>query len=166
MTEFSIIHEFETDAQGFWRIFLDNEFQNEMYRAAGMQRTEIRREDLADRTVIVAECIADRQLPAIVRSLLGGNPLGYTETLTFHKPTSQLEQQIEMGVLTDRIRFNGALAVEKLADDHVRRCYSGAINVNIALMGKKIEQSTVNEMKRTHDHAAELMRAWLARAAA
>ncbi|MDB4968637.1 MAG: hypothetical protein JWN44_4326 [Myxococcales bacterium] len=166
MTEFLIVHEFETDTQRFWRIFLDNEFQNEMYRGAGMKRSEVRREDCGDRTVIVGLCVAERQLPAIVGSLLGGKQLGYTETLTFHKDRAELEQQIEMAVLPDRIRFTGKLTVEKLADDHVRRSYAGAINVNIGLIGKKIEQSTVKEMKRTHDHAAELMRAWLAKAAA
>src|SRR5262245_5745694 len=121
MTEFSIVHEFATDSHGFWRVFLDSAFQNEMYRAVGMNRSEIRREEYDDRLIIVASFVSERQLPPVVRSMLGSRPLGYTETLTFRKHTGVAEQQIEMTVLRDRIRFGGTITVEKLGDEHVRR---------------------------------------------
>jgi hypothetical protein len=166
MTEFSIVHEFETDSDSFWRVFLDSAFQNEMYRAVGMKRSEIRREEYEDRLIIVATYVSDRQLPPVVRTMIGSRPLGYTETLTLRKHTGVVEQHIEMTVLRDRIRFGGTITVEKLGDEHVRREYAGAINVDIALIGKKVEQSTVNEMKRTHEQAAEVLRSWLQKAAA
>src|SRR5215475_5314314 len=103
MTEFSIVHEFETDSHGFWRVFLDSAFQNEMYRAVGMKRSEIRREEYEDRLVIVATYVSERQLPPVVRSMLCSRAPGYTETLTFRRHTGVVEQQIEMTVLRDRI---------------------------------------------------------------
>jgi Protein of unknown function (DUF2505) len=166
MTDFSITHEFETDPEGFWRVYLESAFQNEMYGSVGMKRSEVRRDDLGDRLVIVASYVAERQLPAVVRSVLGGKQLGYTETVTFHRARGEAEQQIVMNVMTDRIRFGGTIRLERLGDDHIRRTYAGAINVDIPLVGKKIEQSTVTEMKRTHEDAAKVTRAWLAKAAA
>jgi len=164
MTEFSIVHEFEGDPQTFWRVFLDSEYQTEMYRSVGISRSEVSRDDQGDRLVVVARCMQERQPPAVVRSLLGGRQLGYVETLTFYKKGGLVEQLIEPTVMGDRFRFGGTVTVEKLDDKRLRRTYAGSIKIDLPLVGKKVEQSTVGEMRRTNDQAAQVTRAWLAKA--
>jgi uncharacterized protein YndB with AHSA1/START domain len=161
MTEFSIVHEFEADPQRFWRVFLDSEFLDEWYRSAGMRRQEVSRDDGTERLIMVARYVAERQLPAVVRSVIGGKQLGYTETATFDKQRARLDHVIEMNLMTDRVRFGGAFTVEPIDGGRVRQRYAGSIAVDLPLVGKKIEQSTVKEMERSHEAAAHVTRAWL-----
>jgi len=168
MAEFRIVHEFDADPQSFWRVFLDSEFQTEMYRSAGVKRVEKRREDLGDSLIVVANCGTDWDLPAALRSVLGGKALGYVETLTFSKRRGDGEarQQIELTVMRDRVHFEGSVTLERIGPARVRRRYSGTVRIELPLIGKKLEQSTASAMQHRHDAAAQLMRVWLAKGAA
>jgi hypothetical protein len=165
MTEFSIAHEFDTDADTFWRVFLDGTFLEEWYRSGGLVRQELSREDAGDRVVVVARYQAQQQPPALVRSFFGGKPFGYVETASFTKSAGRLEHRIEMSVFADRVDFGGQIVLEPVGPRRLRQRYSGSIAVHVPLIGKKIEQATVKEMERTQAKAADVTRAWLARAA-
>jgi hypothetical protein len=165
MTEFSIAHEFATDADTFWRVFLDGKFLEEWYRSGGLVRRELSRNDEGDRLVVVSRYEAQQQPPALVRSIFGGKPFGYTETASFIKSAARLEHRIEMSVMPDRVDFGGHIVLEPVAPGRVRQRYSGKIAVNLPLIGKKIEQATVKEMERTQAKAADVTRAWLGRSA-
>jgi hypothetical protein len=166
MTEFSIVHEFEADPETFWRVFLDSEYNDALYRSVGVRREELSREDRGDEIVVRAHYASERQLPAVVQSLLGGRNLGYQETIIFRKRNGAVEQVIEPTVLTGRIRFGGHITIETVAPGRLRRVYAGSIAIDLPLVGKRIEQSTVSEMQRTHEQAAQVTREWLAKAAA
>jgi hypothetical protein len=165
MTEFSIAHEFDTDADTFWRVFLDGKFLEEWYRSGGLIRHELSREDAGDRVRVVSRYQAEKQPPALVRSLFGGKPFGYTETATFAKSAGRLEHTIEMSIMADRVSFGGHITLEPVGPGRLRQRYTGSIAVHLPLIGKKIEQATVKEMERTQAAAANVTRAWLARAA-
>jgi hypothetical protein len=165
MTEFSIAHEFDTDTATFWSVFLNGQFLDEWYRAGGLARTELGREDSADKLVVTARFVAERQPPAIIRSVLGNKQFGYIETATFIKNASRLEQSLQALVMAERIRFSGVITAEPIGARRVRQLYTGSVNIDMPLVGKKIERSTVEEMERTHAEAANVTRAWLARAA-
>jgi Protein of unknown function (DUF2505) len=164
MTEFSIAHEFESDPETFWRVFLDGKFLEEWYGSAGLNREEVSREAKGDQVIVVARYISQNQPPALVRSVLGGKQFGYVETATFTKGVSHFDQKIEPTVVADRVRFDARFSVEPIGPKRVRQTYAGVIAVNIPLLGKKLEQATVKEMERTHTVAANVTRAWLGRA--
>src|SRR4051812_46818242 len=163
MTEFSIAHEFDTDADIFWRVFLDGTFLDEWYRAGGLVRQELSRQEAGDHVRVVSRYQAEKQPPALVRSLLGGKPFGYTETATFARSAGRLDHTIEMSVMPDRVKFGGHIVLEPVAPGRVRQRYAGSIAVSLPLVGKKIEQATINEMQRTQAKAADVTRAWLLR---
>jgi hypothetical protein len=165
MTEFSIAHEFESDVERFWRVFLDGKFLTEWYHSAGMRREELSRDDGSGRLIWVARYAAERQMPSIVRSVLGNRQLGYTETATFDKARGVLEQVIVPTVMADRVRFGGVFTVEPIDGKRLRQRYAGSIAIDVPLVGRKVEQSTVKEIERSHAEAARVTRAWLARAA-
>jgi hypothetical protein len=165
MTEFRIDQEFEADPDTFWRLFTDGTYHDEWYRAVGVRRQELSREDRPQEgtLVVVARYGSERQLPSFVRALLGGRELGYVETTTFDRARRRVEQRVEPTVFADRVRFGGTITIEAIAPGRVRRAYAGSIAVDAPLVGRKIEQSTVKEMERTHAEAAKVTRAWLAR---
>ena len=163
MTEFSIAHEFDTDAETFWRIFLDGKFLEEWYRAGGLLRQEVSRDEAGDQVRVVSRYQAEKQPPALVRSLFGGKPFGYTETATFARSAGRLDHVIEMSVMPERVKFGGHIVLEPVAPGRLRQRYSGSIAVELPLIGKKIEQATIKEMERTQAKAADVTRAWLVR---
>ena len=163
MTEFSIDQEFEADADAFWRLFTDGKYHDEWYRSVGVRRTETSRVQDGDRLVVVARYGSERELPGFVRALLGGRELGYVETTTFDAARRRVEQRVEPTVFAERVRFGGTIAIEAIGNGRVRRAYAGRIAVDAPLVGRKIEQSTIKEMQRTHAEAAKVTRAWLAR---
>jgi hypothetical protein len=163
MTEFRIDQEFEADPDQFWRIFTDGSYHDEWYRSVGVRRTELSREPQDGRLVVVARYGSERQLPSFVRALLGGRELGYVETTTFDGARRRVEQKVEPTLLADRVRFSGVITIEAIAPGRVRRAYAGAITVDAPLVGRKIEQSTIKEMQRTHAEAAKVTQKWLAR---
>lgn len=163
MTEFSIDQEFDADAETFWRLFTDGSYHDEWYRAVGVKRTELSRASEDDRLVVVARYGSERELPGFVRALLGGRQLGYVETTRFDAFRRVVEQRVEPTVFADRVQFSGTIAIAALTPRRVRRSYRGSISVDAPLVGKKIEQSTIKEMQRTHAEAAKVTRAWLAR---
>jgi hypothetical protein len=163
MTEFSIAHEFDTDADTFWRIFLDDTFLGEWYRAGGLIRRELSRENGSDRVRVVARYEAEKQPPALVRTFFGGKPFGYTETATFDKSAGRLDHAIEMSVMPERVKFGGHIVLEPVTPGRLRQRYRGTIAVDVPLVGRKIEQATVKEMERTQAKAADVTRAWLLR---
>jgi hypothetical protein len=166
MTEFSIAHEFETDAERFWRLFLDEKFLGAWYRAGGLVRHELSRQDEGGRVRVTARYEAEKQPPALVRSFFGGKPFGYIETATFDAGAGRLDHTIEMSVMPERVKFGGHIVLEPAGGGRLRQRYRGSIAVDLPLVGRKIEQATIKEMERTQAKAADVTRAWLARSPA
>ena len=167
MTEFSITHEFDADPATFWRVYLDGGFHDAMYRAVGVVRSELSRVQSDEQVVIVARCASG----AATASRDGAHTGGQSRSRLYRNPHISKRQPAsnaidEPTMLGDRVRFAGTIAVEPIGPGRVRRTYAGSIAVNIPLFGARIEKSTVNEMKRTHEEAAVVTRAWLSQAAA
>jgi hypothetical protein len=163
MTEFRIDQEFEADADAFWRLFTDGKYHDEWYRSVGVKRSELSRAERDGKLVVVARYGSERQLPSFVRALLGGRELGYVETTTFDGALRRVEQRVEPTLFADRVRFGGTITIEAIAPGRVRRGYAGSIAVDAPLVGKRIEQSTIKEMQRTHAEAAKVTQGWLLR---
>ena len=165
MTEFSIVHEFSTDPATFWNVFFDAGYNQEFYRSAGVVRHELERRDDARVLTIVARYSSDIKLPGFVRAALGNRDLGYVETCTFHKDRGLVEQLVEPTVMPDRTRFNATIALTPVGAGRLRRSYSGAIDVDVPLIGRRIEAGTIKGMREMHETAAAVTRTWLAKAA-
>lgn len=165
MTDFSIVHDFATDAQTFWRIFFDDAYNDEFYGSVGLARRVVDRSENDESLVVVAEFSSERQLPSFVQKLLGGRNLGYVETLTFRKGEQVAEQVVQPSVLSERVDFRGQISVDSVGPNLVRRTYRGTMQVSAPLIGGRIERATLGDMQRTHEQAAQVTRAWLAKTA-
>ncbi len=162
MTDFSIVHEFDTDAETFWRVFFDEHHAAAFYGSIGVVRTELRRDEDDDSLVVIARYSSERQLPGFVRKILGNRELGYVETLTYRKREGYAAQHVEPSIAAERTRFSGRIAVEPVAAGRIRRRYDGRLSIAIPLVGGRIERATIDDMTRAHQRAAEVTRAWLA----
>jgi len=57
-----------------------------------------------------------------------------------------------------RPHFASTVAVEPLGGDRSLRVFAGSLAVDVPLVGRRIEEGAVRDMRRIHDLAVEMMR--------
>lgn len=157
MTEFTIEHEFEAGAEAVWALVVSDEFNDELYARVEVDRAVVseREEDGLVRRVV--RSTSRRQLPGFVRRLLGGE-LGFVERVEWRRGATRLSLSVEPTIMASRTRFASTLAVEPLGPGRSRRVFAGSIAVAVPVVGRRIEQGAVRDMRRIHDLAAQMMR--------
>jgi hypothetical protein len=105
----------------------------------------------------VVRSTSRRQLPGFVRRLLGGD-LGFVERIEWRRGETRLALAVEPSIMAKRTHFSSTLEVEALGAERSRRVFAGSIAVDVPLVGRRIEQGAIRDMRRIHDLAADLMR--------
>lgn len=160
--DFRIAHDFDTDPQGFWDLFFDEKFEEDMFRKIGMKgRVVLERKDTGDRLVRTQRLEPDLPVPAWASSVVSST--GYTEYDVYDKAASKMDVRIEPAMMANRFKMGGVFSVEPLGPGRCRRTFAGEVKVSVMLIGGKIEQLMLDEMRKGYDRAAEVTREWLAR---
>jgi hypothetical protein len=162
-THFKYVHDFDCDIPAFWTVFFNEDYNVEMYRRIKVKERKMleRKED--DKTVSFAvKIMPERDLPGIIKKIVGGD-LGYTERSTLDRATNRMDVSIEPTLMKDRTKIKGIYSVESIAPNKVRRTFEGDIAVDIPLVGKKVEATVLEDVKRSYDIAAEVTKEWLAK---
>lgn len=157
MTGFRIEHELPASAERVWELVVSDEFNAELYARVQVDRELVseREEDGVVRRVV--RSTSRRQMPGFVRRLLGGE-LGFVERIEWRRGETRLALAVEPSIMAKRTHFESTLEVEALGAERSRRVFAGSIAVDVPLVGRRIEQGAVRDMRRIHDLAAELMR--------
>lgn len=156
-TGFHIEHELPASAERVWALVVSDEFNSELYRRVEVDRELVseREEDGLVRRVV--RSTSRRQLPAFVKKLLGGD-LGFVERIEWRRGETRLALAVEPSIMAKRTRFASTVAVEPLGPERSRRVFAGSIAVDVPLVGRRIEEGAVRDMRRIHDLAVEMMR--------
>lgn len=156
-TGFHIEHELPASAERVWALVVSDEFNSELYRRVEVDRELVseREEDGVVRRVV--RSTSRRQLPGFVKKLIGGD-LGFVERIEWRRGETRLALAVEPSLMTRRTRFTSTVAVEPLAGDRSLRVFAGSIAVDLPLVGRRIEEGAVRDMRRIHDLAVEMMR--------
>lgn len=159
---FSIVHEFDTDVKTFWDTFLSPEFSEGLMGALKMKNYVVqKREDdgkVFRRTQSMEPTVA---LPAMFAKFVPN--MGYTEHDTLVWATSSMRIVIEPATMRDKFKTEGDFIVTPLGDKRCRREFRGEVKVSIPLMGGKMEQFTIDQMKESYEAATRFTRDWLAK---
>lgn len=159
---FSIVHEFDTDVKTFWDTFLSPEFGEGLMAALKMKNYVVqKREDdgkVMRRTQSMEPTVA---LPAMFAKFVPN--MGYTEHDTLVWATSSMRIVIEPATMRDKFKTEGDFIVTPLGDKRCRREFRGEVKVSIPLMGGKMEQFTIDQMKESYEAATRFTRDWLAK---
>src|SRR5262249_3464774 len=102
----------------------------------------------------------ERDLPGIVKKIVGGD-LGYTERSKLNKATNRMDVSIEPTLMKERTKIQGIYSVESIGPGKVRPTFEGDIEVEIPLVGRKVEATVLEDVKRSYDIAADVTREWL-----
>ena len=157
MTEFEIEHEFAAGADRVWALVVSDEFNAELYAAVQVDREVVSEREEAGIVHRVVRSTSRRQLPGFVKKLIGGD-LGFVERIEWRRGETRLALAVEPSIMARRTRFSSLMAVEPLGEGRSRRLFTGSIAVDVPLLGRRIEQGAVRDMRRIHDLAARMMR--------
>ena len=160
-TPFSIVHEFDCDAQAYWTLFWDPAFNDAQFERMQCSRTVTLLRD--DGTTIVRdqEVTPERDLPFVLKSALGGASLRYHEHGVFEKPSGPMRIEISVPALGARFSLQGFYSVGALAQNRCRREFAGECAIRIPLLGGMAEQIVVGNMRESYEKGAETVRDWL-----
>lgn len=157
MTEFEIEHEFAAGVEEVWALVVSDEFNAELYARVDVDRDVLSDSEEAGVVHRVVRSTSRRQLPGFVKKLIGGD-LGFVERIQWRRGETRLALAVEPSIMARRTRFASTVAVEPLGQGRSRRVFAGSIAIDVPLVGRRIEQGAVRDMRRIHDLAAQMMR--------
>jgi hypothetical protein len=161
VTHFAFAHDFDADPEQFWKLFFDEPYNDALYVRLNMKERTVLSRTEDDATIHFEQKILPRRdLPAIVKKLVGGD-LGYVESTTFYKGKNYMDVKIEPTLLKERTKVRARYTITSIAPGKVRRTFEGDIDVDIPLIGRRVEAVVLVDVKRSYDVAAEVTREWL-----
>ncbi len=155
-SEFRIEHEFAAPADEVWALVVSDEFNTELYARVNVDREVVSEGEESGIVRRVVRSTSRRQLPGFVRKLLGGD-LGFTERIEWRRGETRLSLAVEPTIMAKRTRFASTLVVEPHQGGS-RRVFAGSIAVDVPIVGRRVEQGAIRDMRRIHDLAAQMMR--------
>jgi len=160
--KFSIVHEFDIDAKGYWQLFLSPEFTEALM--AGLKMKNFKAHDQTDDGKVMRRKQSmepDVAIPGMFAKFVPN--LGYTEYDTLDWATSTMHVKIEPAAMKDKFQTEGDYIVTPLGEHRCRREFRGETKVSVPLVGGKMEQFTVDEMKKSYETATRITKEWIAR---
>ena len=160
MTPFSFEHVFlaATPADVFGAYF-DPQHQIEQDKTLEIvEREVIELVDSGEEISRRCRVVPRRQLPVLLRAFASG-PLHYIEHVIGRRSTHEIG--IDLRLFGDRGRVTACYHLELAAPGSVRRRYSGAVSVDVAVIAARIERGIVAEFERSLSRAAACTQKWL-----
>lgn len=162
MPTFKVTHEINCNAETFWKIFFDKEFNEKLYlQGLGFPEFKVVDQTETD-TQITRKCAGSPKLdmPGPVMKLLG-NGFRYTEVGTFDKGTKIWKWKMTPSTMADKLRQEGTLKIEPIGDTKVRRVAELINEAKVFGIGGLLESSAEKSLRDGWDKSAVYMNKWL-----
>jgi hypothetical protein len=161
VTRFSIVHDFDAEPAELWKLFFHEPYNAELYQRIGVkERTVLYQEEDAEKIRFSLRIMPKRDLPGVIKKIVGGD-LGYTEISTYYKAKSLIDVRIEPTLLKERTKIVATYTVTSIGPRRIRRTFEGDIAVDLPLVGRKVEATVLEDMRRSYDIAAQVTSEWL-----
>jgi len=161
MTHFTIVHEIDGTLEEFWKVFFHEPYNIELYDRIGVKERERIQFEEDDQTIKFAiRVIPKRDLPALIKKIVGGD-LGYTEISTYYKGKDEIDVRIEPTLMKDRTKIRARYKVVAIGPRKLRRSFEGDLHVDVPLVGRKVEATILEDVRRSYDIAAQVTNEWL-----
>lgn len=163
MGKFTVTHEINCNAETFWKVFFDKDFNTKLYKEnLGFPEFTIvdQRETDSD-LVRKVKGTPKMEVPAPVAKVLGSN-FSYTEEGKFNRATKIWQWKMIPGNMADKLRNEGTLRIEPVGDTKVRRVAELIVEAKINFMvNGLIESSAEKQLRDGWDKSAVFMNNWL-----
>ncbi len=162
MAKFTVRHEINCDEETFWKVFLDKEFNEKLYRGhLGFPDFRVLDQQDSDKEVVRKVAGTPKMnVPGPVAKVLGSN-FSYTEEGRLNKATKVWTWKMTPSTMADKMRNEGTLRIERIGDDKVRRIADIVIEAKIFGIGGLIESSAEKQLRDGWNDSAVFMNDWL-----
>lgn len=161
--KYTIEDEFDVSAQRYWEVFFDPEFNKAQWAYLNIEHEPLEFEKTGEgddlKIVRVQRLTPHREVPAIIAKFVKG-AITYTERNEFTARTNSMKTVSKSNFMADKIDNHGIYRLEVLGPKRVKRVWEGECNVNIPLVGGKIEKILVDEVRESYRKATEITRKW------
>jgi hypothetical protein len=158
---FSFVHDFDIDPQAYWKLFLSDPFNEDLFRELKMRsRTVVEQKDDGKTFYRVQKMEPTTPLPGFLQAIVKST--GYTEIDTLDWSTGVMKIVIETAMFKDRFDMHGDYIVTPVdGGKRCRREFKGEVKVSMPLIGGKAEKFMLDELRNAYDVAARVTRAWI-----
>jgi hypothetical protein len=163
MAKLHMDHEIRCDETTFWKVFVDKEFNERLYKdALGFPEfTVIEQHDSETEYKRKASGTPKMNAPAVVQKLLGSN-FKYMEEGRLDKKTGLWTFKIIPSTLADKMKTEGTVKLEKAGEGKVRRIVDITIEAKVFGLGGILEGTAEKQFKDGWEKSAEFMNKWVA----
>lgn len=158
---FHFVHEFDIDVAGYWKVFLSEPFNQDLYRELKMKsRRVIETTDDGKIFRRVQQLEPTTPVPGFLQSIV--KDTGYTESDVLDWAKNTMEVMITTPMFKDRFQMRGLYVVTPLGDGRrCRREFKGEVRVSVPLLGGKIEKYMMEQLRDAYEVAARVTRKWI-----
>ncbi len=163
MGKFTVTHEIHCDADTFWKVFLEKEFNEKLYRdALGFPDFTIVEQKEVDGTVTRRVSAQPKmEVPGPVQKLIGPG-FRYTEEGSMKLSERIWRWKMTPSTLADKLFTSGIVRIEPIGEGKVRRIAEMNVEAKIFAVGGLIESTTEKQMREGWDKSATFMNKWIA----
>jgi hypothetical protein len=158
---FSFEHDFDIDVPSYWKLFLSEEFNVDLYKELRMKNREVvKQEDDGKLFHRIVKFEPTTPIPAFLQSVVKST--GYTEIDHLTWERNVMRVKIETAMFKDRFHMEGDYVVAPLdGGKRCRRTFKGEAKVSMPLIGGRIEKYMMEQMRDSYEIAARVTRKWI-----
>jgi hypothetical protein len=161
MQEFCVVQELEAPSSSYWELHFDPVYNAAFYDVVDIDLEVLEERREGARIEREVRYSVRTPVPALVRPLLPDG-LSYVERATFDREQQVLEHTIHPNTAAARTDIRARLHVEDLGAGRSRRIYRGSVSIQVPLIGRRLEQSTVRNIVESQERASIVTQRFLA----
>lgn len=151
-------HVIECDADTFWKVFFDREYNEKLYKEGlSFKQYEILEQTETKRRM---RGVPKMNVPGPVAKLLGDS-FGYEEQGSFDKGSNTFSWKMIPNTMTDKLNTSGFTKIEPAGEGKVRRISEANIEAKVFGLGGVLESTAEKEVRDAWDKEAVFMNRWL-----
>lgn len=151
-------HVIHCDADTFWKVFFDDEYNRRFY----LDELGFKQLEIIDKTETSRRLrgVPKLNMPGPVMKLLGDS-FGYVEQGTLDRAKNEWRWKMIPNTMADKLKTEGIIRLEPAGDGKVRRLDEVTMEAKVFAIGGLIESSTEKEIRDAWEKEARFMNRWL-----
>ncbi|MBJ80507.1 MAG: hypothetical protein CMH60_04240 [Myxococcales bacterium] len=146
--------------EDFEKLYFDEDLNVALCKEVNLGR-DVQERDITDEHIKrVIKVSPDRQIPAPVAKVIGGQKLEYTEYLNYKWGSLKGEWKTVSSIMSDKIDTKGTFSFVETPQG-VRRLVDGHVKVKVFGVGKIVETLVVADVKKGFEDAANFTQKWI-----
>lgn len=165
MIKYRIEDEFETTVDAYWEMFFSEDYNRALWDHLDIERkqVEFRREGEGEDEVIHRrqKLVPRREVPKVLEKIVGG-AIAYEELNVFRRKTSTMQVTTIPNFMSDKFEAKGSYEIKAIGPGKVVRIWDAYCTCKVPLVGGKIEQHVVGEVRDSYARTTAFTRRWIA----